>query len=246
VSTYTIFALTIAERVQDAAGKLSPVATQMALHAALEEYSRDCPREVAVSVPGTGAFDYAVSGFGAAESGATASTQWAAGFSAIAALAYPYSVTDRYLAHLEPDEYSVVRLPAGEVLRFTSASPSAAEAFLVTYTRPHEVTQTIGTVPVSAEQAVCSLAAAIALASLASFYAQATDSTFNADVADHRGRTSVYLDLAREYRRHYYAHVGRASNGETPRQVATGANVDLDRGYLGGRVPHLFHGRRIT
>lgn len=246
MSTFPALSAVIAERVRDAAAKLSSAAIETALRAALEEYSRDCPREVVVQVAGTGGFDYPVSAFGAAESGSTASTQWSNGFSSITDVIYPYDADERDLPHLEPDEYALVRLPAGQSLRFLTYTPTATEAFLVHFTRPHEVTVSVGTVPEGDEQAVCSLAAACALESLAAFYAQATDSTFGADVADHRGRTTVYTDLARTLRRQYYAHVGRRQNGETASPVAAGANVDIDRGYLGGRVPHLFHGRRYT
>lgn len=244
MSTLASLSPIIAERVRDAAGKLSTGAIETALWAALEEYTRDRAREVVIAVNGTGSFDYATTGFGTAASGGTASTQWVPSFSAVRRLVYPYVPTERYLPELEPDQFAIVTLPAGETLRFLDYTPAVGEQFLVTFTRPHEVTTTLSTVPLSDEQAVCSLAAATALESLASYYAQATDSSFDADVADHRGRTNVYLDLARTYRRAYYAHVGRQGSGETASPSAAGANVDLDRGFAGGRVPHLFHPRR--
>lgn len=246
MSTLGALTAVVAERVRDAAEKLSPAAIEAAILSALEEYTRDRPREVTLAVDGTGAFDYATSAFGAAESGATASTQWAASFSRVRRLVYPYVSTERALPVLEPDQYDVVTLPAGEVLRFLDYTPTATEQFLVTFTRPHEVTVTLGTVPQTDEQAVCSLAAANALESLASYYAQATDGSLTADIVDHRGRSNIYLELARTYRQAYFAHVGRGMGGDRSAPGAAGTNVDIDRGFGGSRVPHLFHGRRLT
>lgn len=247
VSTFSTFSAVITERVRDAAGKLSSTAIQTALDAALEEYTRDRPRLVVVEVDGDGGFDYPVSDFGAAASGSTASTQWAEGVSSIADVVFPYVAASRVLPSLEPDDFALVRLPlpTGWVLRFLAATPAATESALVTFTRPHEVTVDLSTVPSGDEQAVSTLAAAFALETLAAFYAQATDSTFDADVADHRGRTNVYLDLARTYRRQYYAHVGRKASGDTSTPVAAGGFVDMDRGFANGsRTDYFFHGRR--
>jgi hypothetical protein len=238
-------AFVVTERVRDAAGKLSATATQTAMDTALAEYSRDKPRSVVVLVEGDGGFDYPVDEFGAAEAGATASTQWAPGFSVLRDVIYPYDPTARVLPSLEADTYAVVTLPDGETLRFLAHTPSATEDFLVTFTRPHEVTQAVGTVPACDEAAVCSLAAACALDSLAALYAQATDSTFNADVADHRGRSSEYQALARTYRQQYYIHVGRKANGDGSARPAASGRVDLD-GAFGDpwRTDRFFHGRR--
>ncbi len=238
------FAAVIVERVRDAAAKLSTEATQTALDAALAEYARDCPREVTLEISGSGGFDYATSAWGAAESGTTAATRWVAGFSQLRQVVYPYVSTSRDLPVLDLNDLALVRLPAGEVLRFLSATPLASEKFLVTFTRPHEVTVGLSTVPPNDAQAVCSLAAAYALQTLSAYYAQATNSSLDADVADHRGRTSLYLDLARTYRAQYEQHVGRGDTaGQAPR--AAGGFVDADGGFANASgTDYFFHGRR--
>lgn len=243
--TYESLTTTIAERVRDAAGKLSLLSVQIALRAALEEYTRDRPREVTISIDGTGSFDYACSAWGAAQTGSTASTQWVSGQSILRRVVYPYSASSRDLYVLEPGDFDILRLPSGDTLRFKWATPSATEDILLTFTRPHEANADVVTVEAGDVQAVCSLAGACALESLAAYYAQATDSTIDADVVDHRARTGTYLELARALRQAYYAHVGRRANGQSAASASSGGFVDTDRSFGDlVRTDYFAHGRR--
>jgi hypothetical protein len=249
MSTLTTIRTLVEARVKDAAGKLSASDYNRAIVSALAEYTRDRPRRLFVELPGAGSFDFPVGDWGSAGSELSASTRWDVGFSSLLDVVFPYVSTSRSLPTLDEDEFGIVQLPAGPVLRFAAHTPAVGQKVLVAYSRRHEVTDNWSTVPVADEEALADLAASYALKSLASYYAQATDSSISADVADHPGRSQTYLSLAREYRELYEVHVGRRSAsggvGKQSGPPAAGVITDLDRGY-GQGGSYLFHDRRLT
>lgn len=253
--TYATVLSLVKSRVMDAAEKLSEVDYHRAIRKALGDYTRDRPRVLSVEVSGSGAFDYATSGWGAAGTSSTAATQWEPGFSSLLQVVYPYSVTSRAFPVLDEDDYGIVDLPAGPTLRFAGLTPSAGQTALVLYTRRHELGEVYGTVPEADVEALADLAASYAFRSLAAYYAQATDSTFGADVADHTGRSAQYLALSREHRESYDVHVGRAgrsgdgsfSASAKSSVPAAGIITDWDRSFdYGYGGDYLFHSRRRT
>ena len=140
----------VAPRIRDDVGRLSSWPAEdldAAIASALSEFNRDVPRVVTVSVAGADTFDLTLSALGTA---GPPSTQWAPGWSQVRDVIYPYVPTSRHLPHLEADSYGVVTLPAGEVLRLVSATPRTGDTLLVAFTRPHELTAAVSTVPVAA------------------------------------------------------------------------------------------------
>lgn len=232
-------------RLRDDAGHLhgwDGVDLDDALDAALAELSRDRPRRVALAVTGAGSFDVLLSSIGVA---GPPSTQWSDGFSHLADVVYPYVSTSRDIPHLEADQYGVLLLPAGPTLRFAGVTPSASEQLLLTFTRPHELTASVSTVPDGLEEPLINLTAGYGFEQLAAYYAQSTDSSIQADVVDHSGKSSIYRDLASAFRARYYVAVGRGANGATPTQAPASALVDIDRRFGdAARTDYHFHGGR--
>lgn len=218
-----------------------------AILGALAEYSRDRPREVAVSLTGSGAFDYLVSTFGAAASGSTPATQWVVGFSQLLEVLFPYDATEQDPEALDAESYSVLLLPAGLTLRFHDHVPTASEAALLRYTRPHDLTAALSSVSVTDDEALADLAASYACRMLEALYTQQADSTIAADTTDRAGRPEDYSRLAEEYRGLYEAHVGKSGGkaGQGATVPAAGTFVDVDRRFSDPhRHDYFFHGRR--
>jgi len=213
-----------------------------ALDAALAEFSRDRPRRVASAVTGTGSFDIVLSAVGSV---GPPSSQWSPEWSSLLDVVYPYVASTRDLPRLDPNQYTILDLPAGPTLRLLSATPTSAETVLLTFTRPHELTGTVSTVPDAFEEPLVNLAAAFGFEQLAAYYAQATDSSIQADVVDRRGRGDEYRSLARQFRSRYYVAVGRGLDGSEQASGGASVFVDLDRGFGDhGRTDYHFHGRR--
>lgn len=83
-------------------------------------------------------------------------------------------------------------------LRFVSA-PASGTTVRVRYTAVH----TAATVPPMHETAIAVLGAAVAHEILASYFAARGDTSFQADIADHAGRSQRYADLARALREQF-------------------------------------------
>lgn len=232
-------------RLKDEAEQLSATSggdLDQAISAALAEFSRDKPRRVALEVDGTGDFDLLLTSIG--EVGPP-STQWAVEWSTLLQVVYPYVSTSRDLPALPPDEYVLLDLPAGPTLRFLAATPSATEKILLVFTRPHALDVGHETPPDAYLEALANLSAAYAFEALAAFYAQGTDSSIEADVVDHRGRSAEYRQLAAAHRSRYWIAVGRGMEGTALPAVSASAFVDYDRRFSNTeRTDYFFHGRR--
>lgn len=232
-------------RLQDEADQLTTSAggdLDQAIDAALAEFSRDRPRRVALEVEGTDAFDLLLASLGDA---GPPSTQWAPDWSTLLQVVYPYVSTSRDLHRLEADEYVILDLPAGPTLRLLSVTPSSSETLLLVFTRPHALDENAETVPDAYLEALANLSAAYAFEALASFYAQGSDSSIEADVVDHRGRSAEYRTLAGAHRSRYWIAVGRGMDGSGQPSGGASAFVDIDRRFGDhARTDYFFHGRR--
>ncbi len=219
MSTLATFVGKIDTRIKDAAAKLTTAEKQAAVAVALEEYSKARPQRKAELVDGTGAFDYALDG-------ATPKlTLWKDQFSAISSIVYPWSATTAVLPVLDSDDYAILRLSTGLVLRFLTATPAAAEKFLAEYTTLHVVDVNSSTVPVADEEALSDLAACYVCETLAGFYSQATDGTFAADTVAHLSKAQEYRAQAKRWRDAYLAKLGGDSADAPASAVSAVASV---------------------
>lgn len=234
-------------RIKDDARKLTvlPALTSdvdRGILAALEEYQKIRPRELAKLVTGNGTFDYALYG------GSPALPSWLDGFSAILSLVFPYNAAAARQEELEPERFSVVRLEAGPTLRFFDVVPTAPEQFLATYTGAHVLTTAACSVYASDDEALADLAACECCKQLAALFSQSTESSIAADSTNHLSKAGEYRAQARLYRQQGFAKLGvKVDSQGMPVSTSPAAHafVDTDRRPSGTAVvDYLFHGTR--
>jgi hypothetical protein len=244
----------IPPRIKDTAGKLTAVVgngavdltkdVDAAIFSALEQYGKARPRERAALVTGAGAlvFDYALDG------GSPTLAGYIGGFSSITDILYPWSAATPNLDPLPREEYTVMCLSSGIVLRFFLARPLATEQFLVNYTTPHALDTTQSTVRASDDEALKDLAAAFACDELASFYAHSTDPNIQADAVNNMSKAGEYRAMAKEFRNAYAAKMdaaGAAADGQGGAVVPPAlAIAQIQDSFYGQPSRHFFHGRQ--
>jgi len=225
----------VSTRIKDIDGRLTitPDVTcdvDRAILSAKEQYEKIRPRERVAKVAGTGGFDYAVSSL----------PGFVDGFSVVRAVAYPYLTTDQILPWLEDDEFGLVRLDTGLVLRFALARPASTEFFLAPYTAQHTLDASSSTVPASDDEALSDLGAAFACDQLAALYAKDVDSSISADAVDRRTKSDNYRSMAASLRKSYAAKVQTEDA-----QGAAVAMAEIDRSFKNQhRTDYLLHGRK--
>ena len=206
-------------RIKDDAAKLTTDEKNAAVSAAMEEYSKARPQRRAELVDGTGAFDYALDG-------ATPKlSAWRDSLSAITSIIYPWSATTVSPPVLTADDYVILRLSTGLVLRFVTATPTTAEKFLAEYTTLHTADSTTTTVPTADEEALSDLCASYACEVLAGFYSQATDGSFAADTVAHLSKAQEYRAQAKRWRDAYLSKMGGDSADSPASAVSAVASV---------------------
>jgi len=223
-------------RIKDAAKSLDTdgvtEAVDSSIASAVEEYGKVRPRKTATVVDGAATFKYSL----------TATSPVLTGFDAelseVLSIAYPYTTTTADLTYLEDYEWRVQQLADGLYLWFITATPSAAEDFLVEWTLPHTCSGSSLTVPASDYEALADLAASHALLVLANVYAQSVDLSITADGVNRLTKPDLYRQMAREYRKAYDSKM--SSGAATGPAFAIG---DIDRADGDGRDYH-FHGRK--
>ena len=223
-------------RIKDAAKSLDAdgvtETVDASIASAVEEYGKVRPRETATVCDGAATFKYSL----------TAATPILTGFDAalsqITSIAYPYTTTTADLTYLEDYEWKVQQLADGLWLWFITATPSAAEDFLVTWTLPHTCSGSALTVPASDYEAVADLAAAHALLAMSGLYVQSLDNSISADAVNRQSKASEYRSLSTQYRKAYDLKMG--SGAATGPAFAIG---DIDR-LDGDGGDYFFHGRR--
>ncbi len=234
MATLETFVGKLDSRIKDGAAKLSVDEKNAAVLAALEEYSKARPLRKAELITGTGSFDYALDG-------ATPKlAAWRDTLSAIVSIVYPWSATSATPPALDTDDYAVLRLSTGLVLRFTSATPTSPEQFLVEYTTLHTADSATSTVPTADEETLSDLCASYACEALAGFYCQSTDGSFAADTVAHLSKAQEYRAQAKRWRDAYLAKMGGDSADSPASAVAAVASVYPTP----ARDHYFFHGGR--
>lgn len=198
----------------------------LAIGMAVKEHSKHKPWVVVEDFDGDGGFDYAISGF----------ASWASGFSTIKAVEYPVDDDDETPDILQDSEWMIYEKPAGKVLRFKEASPTASEDFRVTYTALHTCTDAACTVDDFDTEAVQALAAAYFCDMLAAYYAQSVDGTIAADSVAHSSRSREYSARAKGYRKLYFDHMG-IKEGQAPAASVT-RDQDKTGSWAGDKLTH--------
>ncbi len=226
----------ISGRVKDGSRRLTvtPAMTcdaDVAILAAVEEYGKARPREIALLVTGDGTFDYPV---------ATKLPGFSDGFSSIASVVYPWDATASRPPVLSSDGYALTRLSTGLVLRFFDVVPTASQQFLATFSAPHTVNVSTCTVRPSDDEALKDLAAAHCCELLAGFYNQVVDSSIGADAVDRRSLADMYRSQARRWRESYDAKMQSDKSDGAAFAVAT-----IRTGFGNQqRSDYFSHGRR--
>lgn len=223
-------------RVKDAAKSLDAdgvtETVDASIASAVEEYGKVRPRETATVCDGTGTFKYSLTAANPILTGFDAS------LSSITSIAYPYTTTTADLTLLEDYEWRIQQLADGLWLWFITATPSASEDFLVTWTLPHTCSGSSLTVAASDYEAVADLAASHAFLAMSGIYVQSLDNSIAADSVNRQSKAAEYRSLAAQYRKAYDLKMGSG--------VATGpafAIGDMDRADGAGE-DYFFHGRR--
>ena len=212
-----------------------------AILSAIEEYGKIRPLECTVLLSGSGAFDYPVSQLSFPIGGSPpVNVSFVDGVSGITAVLYPYVATSRLPNQLESDEYAILRLDTGLVLRFKTATPTVAEKILVVFSAPHVVDAAHFTPSQGDVEAIADLAAAYACDVIATYYGQTTDDTVGADVVNRQTKADTYRRLADEWRKGFKSKMSGDSNVATPASAVGNFDTvmanDIDR--------YAFHGRR--
>lgn len=148
--------------------------------------------------------------------------KWAPGFSRLVAVEYPLG--SRRPSYLDLRHITIYTDPlAGDSLRLLETTPAVGSIVRVTYTRPHEITETSTTLPDDDYWPVVCVSAAMAARALAARYARTWDPSLSADVVNYRIRTDDYLALARECELIWRRHVGMREDGREAPALTHGA-----------------------
>ncbi len=213
--TISAFNAKVDRIIQDDAGKLSPGEIDSFILEALSYYNKDAPLVKVVDISGNGGFQYDLP------------NDWVEGFSRILSVEYPPGKQVPVI--LEPGEYKVYKLPAGEKLHFFSLRPPPTETIRITYTTTY--TQSIiDSVPTQDQDAFCNLAAALCCGALSRHYAQTSDSLIDADSVSYQNKSNQYAKRAEELLTRYNDFLGKKGNGP---QAASGIK-DWDTNYSWG------------
>lgn len=189
MSTLSALLILMESQLQDQASALSDAERLQAVTHALIEYSRRRPARQLYDMSGDGTtVEFALP------------SDWQEDWSAIVAIESPQGEDPQ--RYLDPAWYHLTRtLVAGTTvlrLRFLSA-PANGDTARMEYTAP----RTAAMVPSVHEDAVATLAAAIAAQWLAQRYAQQTETTLSVDIADRDSRSRAYAERAKELRGMY-------------------------------------------
>lgn len=217
----------------------------LAIQRALEEYSRDRPKEFVADVTGNGTPYYSLT------AGSPVLASWADEFSRITRIEYPaaaVSATHRP-TFIDPHDYRVdYRTASGKYLYLLAHVPTASETVRITYTGLRVLTEASDTVLTSDKEALLDLATSVAVLILATQAPETVNGNqgveFNAPEQD---ASSSLMEVSKMWRDRYLQHIGK---GETVvRAAGTIRDWDLPpsrNAYpRGGRFGWLTHsGRR--
>lgn len=204
--------------VPDTGARLSVGARARALESARKQYSKDRPRLVIEDVTADGSATLPLP------------EDWAPAKSALVSIEYPLDLTEPPL--LDPEQYVVVRTPAGDAIRLRSLVVPADDLVRLTYSSTHHLTETpdVCTIPDDDAEAVACWAAALLCDQLAATYADNTDPTIQADRADYTSPHKAWSERAKAYRARYGQLLGinGLSAADKPAVQAASAVADMD------------------
>jgi hypothetical protein len=210
----------VSRLIQDDAGKLKPGEIDDFILEALSYFGQDYPQIKVADIAGDGGYQYDLP------------ADWQEGISWLQRLEYPAG--ERVPVYLETDDYTVYKSAAGEKLLLVNHTPQTGETLRLTYTTPYTET-TLSQIPPPMQDGLVLLAAALCCEALSRIYAQTSDSTIDADVTDHRGRSDIYSARARELQQRYNDFMGRQAG----KKAASGTrDWDVDYPWGGDRLTH--------
>ena len=241
--TLTDFETGVANRIQDAASKLSMSAVDDCIREAITvRYSRARPIKAIADFVGDGVtYSWAIN--------QTNFPGWDLAFSFIDDIEYPQGSQDPQI--LDKDEW-MIYYPASNApqLRLLGSSveggavPEAGQTMRVTYSIPHAVDQlsppnsiTGADVPAADFHGVVNLAASLAAGRLQAIYTQLGDQAFGGDAVDYKTKSAQYGQLAVRLNKEFEGAFGL--DKDEPNPAASGQiewREDLEAG--GRRLIH--------
>lgn len=237
-------------RLRDASAKaprLDDESYDLAIQAAVKEYSRDRPLEAVADKTGDGTAFIATSGL----------TGFVDDWSSVRRIEYPAAAVSA--SHrpqfLDPSsDWTIYRTAAAWYLHLLRATPSATETVRITYTVPRTFTEIADTVTDTIlsedKEALLHLAAAYACDIMATLAAGNNDPAINADSVNYRDQQQRFRDQAKDWRARYASHIGKGGSAESGagsdvRAAAILRDVDtLGFKGVGGGRRWLTHGGR--
>ena len=123
-----------------------------------------------------------------------------------------------------PRAVGAIRTPDGWALQSVESLPNGALVAL-TYTGPHELTDTEDTIGIVHRTPVAMLAASLLCQQLATHYSSQRETAMGADVSQTETRAREFAARAREYRRAYYVGTGQADPFKAASGQGAGSGV---------------------
>ncbi|MBI2815459.1 MAG: hypothetical protein HYX72_00820 [Acidobacteria bacterium] len=228
MKTFADFQQGVAERIQDAAGKLSSAAIDGCIREALAgRYSVTRPLRKVAELTGNGlSYQWEID--------SENFPGWSQNFSVISEVEYPAG--DRDPAILEKDEWQVYWGANGvPQLRLTTIVPGTGKIVRVRYTAPHA--EDASDFPDADFYGAVNLAAALAAWRLHALYNQLGDAALGADAVDYRGKAAEYRALARALETAFEAAFGIDRAEEQP-AASSVAEWRINSESGGRRITH--------
>ncbi len=209
--------------LQDDASILSPEEKDLLLQQAVMIYSRYRPREAVADLVGTGAYEYSTP------------AEWIEEFSSVRGVEYPLG--EQTPITLPIEDVRLYRTPTGLKIRFTRTTIAVGKTARMTHTAAHTVTDTTSTIPVTEEDAVATLAAALGCEALAAYYAQTSDPTISADAVNYRTKSGEYAARAKRLSAIFRESLG-LKDDETPAPASASMNWESRYQWGEDRLGH--------
>ncbi len=226
--TFADFQQGVAERIQDAAGKLASAAIDGCIREALTgRYSQARPLKKVADFVGDGStYQWEIND--------TNFPGWVANFSTMTGVEYPAGGRDP--ATLDPDEWQIYWSSSTVAkLRLLRTAPAAGKILRVSYTAPHA--EDGSDVPDSDFYGVVNLAGVLAAWRLHALYNQLGDASLGADAVDYRGKAAEYRLLARDLEKAFEVAFGLDQDEPQPAASSSAEwRTDIEAG--GRRMTH--------
>lgn len=184
----------MADLARDDGAKLNAGASDRAIAAAVERYSKDRPLEAVEDLTPASANLLPLP------------AAWVVDFSALRQLEYPIGNVPP--THISRERTSFYRSPAALQILLQDAVNVAAANVRATYTVKHQLDGAHDTIPLGDRVPVCCWAAASLCDQLATFYSSDTDSTIQADSVQQRSKAQEYAARAKTLYQRYLDELG--------------------------------------